>query len=612
MIVMATIGASVLVHAGDGVVGGSPARIASTNGIKAAAIGFTNFITRSGDKLMDGSRELRFISINSPGLHVCPGSAMRTDPWEMQDALQSIAQMGGTVTRVYVFRVRGPGRQDQAHYYGDGNYDEDLFVDFDKMLQLAEKNGIRIIIPFLDQNEFGGSYTDFAKINGGGDFFTNPVVIERFKGFIQHILNRVNTVTGEKYKDCKAILAWETGNEISAAPDNWSRMISAFIKSMDPNHLVADGRLFNGRTPSAAAVDDPNMDIMDSHIYQGEGDLVGFVRSCRDATKDKKVFIAGEFGYRVNQYNGLDTFLDTVISSGISGAMIWSQRFHRKDGGFHFHTEDGTYIYHWPGINANEVNVLTTLRNSAYKIRGLPVPPRPVPEPPVMLSCSNVMAIAWRGSVGAESYDVERAISPSGPWTTAGTNILENTDPYRPFIDRSIRAWGQSYYYRMKARNAAGVSAPSKVVGPVLAEEEIVDEMKDFSWMYAHTTNLACGKGDGSHFRGDPFTLSRTESTNASFVYRTTSAMNNFSVRAFFWPPEPVVDVTFSTSADGATYAGFKPAISNFGGDWKELEYTGVNLPSGTRYLKIGLMGTSSNYWNPQIGRVHIGCQRAP
>ena len=298
VIMMAIISVSASIHAGDGVVGGEPAKIALTNGINNAAFGFTNFITRSGDKLMDGSRELRFISITAPSLHA-NGVSARTDPWEMQDALQSIVQMGGTVTRIYVFSVKGPSGQTKVHYYGDGNYDEDLFVDFDKMLELAEKNGVRIIIPFLDQNAFWGSYKDFAKLNGGGDFFTDPVVIERFKNFIQYIVNRVNTVTGEKYKDCKAILAWETGNEISAAPDNWSRMISAFIKSIDPNHLVADGRWFNGRTPSAAAVDDPNMDIMDSHIYQGEGDLVNFVRSCRAATKDKKVFIAGEFGYKV-------------------------------------------------------------------------------------------------------------------------------------------------------------------------------------------------------------------------------------------------------------------------------------------------------------------------
>ena len=87
MIIMATIGASVLVHAGDGVVGGEPAKIALTNGINNAAFGFTNFITRSGDKLMDGSRELRFISITAPSLHA-NGVSARTDPWEMQDALQ--------------------------------------------------------------------------------------------------------------------------------------------------------------------------------------------------------------------------------------------------------------------------------------------------------------------------------------------------------------------------------------------------------------------------------------------------------------------------------------------------------------------------------------------
>ena len=433
-----------------------------------ASAAFTNFITRSGDKLMDGGSEFRFISINSPMLPLnLEGPWRRTDPWEMEDALKSIAQMGGTVTRVYVFSMQGNGYGGtKVHYYGDGNYDEDLFVDFDKMLQIAEENGIRIFIPFIDQWNHIGGFTDFSRLNGGGNFFTDTLVIQRFKNFISYILNRRNTFTGEKYKDCKAILAWETGNELDG-PESWSRDISAFIKSIDSNHLVADGRYCYG-IASEESVDDPNMDIYDSHTYSpNNADRIALIRGGRNVTIGKKVFIMGEFGYKPNEYAGMDGFLNTVISSGISGAMIWSLRSHSKDGGFYTYSEASLYVYQWPGIDEDAVNVLNILRNHAFEIRGLPVPERPIPEAPVMLSCSTVAGvniIKWKGSVGAENYDIQRGTSVSGPWTTVGVGVLENQYPYQPF--RDITASENDYYfYRAIANNISGSSPPSEPIG---------------------------------------------------------------------------------------------------------------------------------------------------
>ena len=75
---------------------------------------FRHFITASGDRLMDGNEELRFVSFNIPNLHYIEDNFAFTqagpwriaDPFEIREALQSIRQMGGKVTRMYVPSVR--------------------------------------------------------------------------------------------------------------------------------------------------------------------------------------------------------------------------------------------------------------------------------------------------------------------------------------------------------------------------------------------------------------------------------------------------------------------------------------------------------------------------
>ncbi len=90
------------------------------------------------------------------------------------------------------------------------------------------------------------------------DFWTDPQLIADFKQTIEHVLNRKNTITGVAYKDDKAIFGWETGNEIDATPE-WTREIAAYIKQLDPNHLVVDGRSLHG--VAQWQVDEPNTDV---------------------------------------------------------------------------------------------------------------------------------------------------------------------------------------------------------------------------------------------------------------------------------------------------------------------------------------------------------------
>src|SRR4029450_11238004 len=73
----------------------------------------TKFITRSGDKLMEGEKEYRFVSFNIPNLHLVEDNMAfeATNEWrfpdefEITDALTTIKQMGGRVARTYVISI---------------------------------------------------------------------------------------------------------------------------------------------------------------------------------------------------------------------------------------------------------------------------------------------------------------------------------------------------------------------------------------------------------------------------------------------------------------------------------------------------------------------------
>src|SRR5829696_7726110 len=96
-----------------------------------------NFVTRRADKLFDGDRELRFISFNIPNLMVIEDAYEfpRPNPWrwpndyEIEDALESVRQMGGQVVRTYVLSVHREGSDmgDCVHVRGPGEFNEEGF-----------------------------------------------------------------------------------------------------------------------------------------------------------------------------------------------------------------------------------------------------------------------------------------------------------------------------------------------------------------------------------------------------------------------------------------------------------------------------------------------------
>src|SRR5664279_5482948 len=81
---------------------------AASQPVKAQS-GSGHFITALGDQLFDGSQPFRFISFNIPNLHLIEDDFPFTstnawrlpDQFEINDALATMKQMGGTVARTY-------------------------------------------------------------------------------------------------------------------------------------------------------------------------------------------------------------------------------------------------------------------------------------------------------------------------------------------------------------------------------------------------------------------------------------------------------------------------------------------------------------------------------
>ncbi|KAH6869597.1 glycoside hydrolase superfamily [Coprinopsis sp. MPI-PUGE-AT-0042] len=124
---------------------------------------------------------------------------------------------------------------------------------FDGVIRAAEKSGIKLVIALTNNwADYGGM--DMYTVNLGypyhDDFYTKPEIIKHYKNYIKTFINR--------YKHSPAVFSWQLANEPRCGADGvrnlprsptcntetltaWIKDISAYIKSIDPHHLVSIG-----------------------------------------------------------------------------------------------------------------------------------------------------------------------------------------------------------------------------------------------------------------------------------------------------------------------------------------------------------------------------------
>lgn len=573
--------------------------------INCSSSQFSNFVTRENDKLIDGDKEYRFISFNIPNLHYIEDYLPfdGTNPWrlpdeyEIRDALTSIKQLGGKVARMYVLSVKKETDTPDIirHVEGPGKFNEEAFKALDKVMQVANEVGVRVIIPFMDNWHWWGGPKEYAAFRGKERdmFWTDPQLISDFKQTINFLVNRKNTFTGTAYKDDKALLAWETGNEL-LAPYSWTNEIAAYIKSLDDNHLVMEGKIIPDLSEEAIA--DSNIDIVSTHHYRNTKVNLEKIVNNQLLAKGRKPYIIGEYGIVPTQE--IRAITDTIINQHLSGGMVWSLRFRNRDGGFYHHYEyNNTEAYRWPGFPSGDVyderNVLNMIREKAYQIDGKTVPPIPVPEAPVLLDIKNVGEISWQGSTGARVYSIERKEEYVPDWQIIANDFDDSRFPYRPLFSDETAEFGKRYFYRVKAKNESGESDYSNIIGPIPVDiKKFVDELEVFSKVFQKDGNLKLLSIED--IRKAKEERNRLTGSEGSYIiYKAPQVTTN--VKIDFFPLKDNSEIKIYTAQDTTNFSEltlnkeyFKFGKNDYG-FFDAARFSSDKIPIETKFIKVVL-----------------------
>ncbi|GGD78686.1 hypothetical protein GCM10010911_40950 [Paenibacillus nasutitermitis] len=213
--------------------------------------------------------------------------------------------------------------------------------------------------------------------------------------------------------------------------------------------------------------------------------------------------------------------------------------------------------------------------------------------------------------------------SPDGvtytPFTPAKTTVNGTGSIWNKMVYKGASLPGGTKFIKMVFKqNTANYWNPqlgSVGISTAPATGTVIDNFNDWTKVYSHSANLAVDTSNPAAFNGDAARLVRSANTEEHVVYKIPSAsqrMTRFSAEAWFWLDETITDFAFYVSPDNINYTAIMPTktlTSAVGIVWNKVGYKANSLPSGTQYLKIVFKHSTSNYWNPQIGKVEYAFQ---
>ncbi len=206
--------------------------------------------------------------------------------------------------------------------------------------------------------------------------------------------------------------------------------------------------------------------------------------------------------------------------------------------------------------------------------------------------------MSWRGSAGASGYDIQRSAGPDGPWTTIAANVCDGDVAYRPLYSDASASAGESWCYRVIARNSSGSSGPSNVVGPVAVKRVcLADELQDFSKALAKSEGLKPNNDYNALYAEYLF---RAQGSAGDWIsYRVPSHIESVRIVTFF--AKDIADFTLELSADGESFSATKtvrkerrlpsPPGGAAGNQRRTLVEYEAAAPPGNRVLRLGWNG---------------------
>jgi len=194
-------------------------------------------------------------------------------------------------------QVNGVQRVGPALQTGKGKFNTSVLAGLDLLLSEMGKRNMKAVL-FLSNNwEWSGGFLQYLRWNGRvadsifrrklswdeqrditSRFYTCAPCKEDYLRQVALVLDRTNTVTGKKYINDPAIMAWELANEprpmrpaAAEAYAQWIGSAAAFIRSKDKNHLITTGHEGEMGTEDMSLFtrvhDDKNIDYLTIHIW---------------------------------------------------------------------------------------------------------------------------------------------------------------------------------------------------------------------------------------------------------------------------------------------------------------------------------------------------------
>ncbi|MER9228574.1 cellulase family glycosylhydrolase [Mesorhizobium sp. M0664] len=221
-------------------------------------------------------------------------------------------------------------------------------IDF--LVAEAGKRRLRLIIAFLDFWAYTGGAQQMRAWYGSQDqstfFFDDPRTKRDYRTWVRHVVQRVNLLTGLAYRDDPTIMAWELMNEGNARPEAlrlaWTAEMSAYVKSLDSNHLVSSGHANVSEKLSDLTI--PTLDFGTWHGYplyynltvqQFDDQITEF---CQLAARANKPVLLEEFGYARSNRDSADAYaiwLDTLARDPrCAGWIVWRLASRQDSGGY--------------------------------------------------------------------------------------------------------------------------------------------------------------------------------------------------------------------------------------------------------------------------------------
>jgi mannan endo-1,4-beta-mannosidase len=271
--------------------------------------------------------------------------------------LDALRTMGITNIRANASAEESPlNHSVKPSFHGKDGVNNDLLVGLDFFLAELGQRDMKAVLYLTNFWEWSGGmmtylyYATGSYMNMGdpthpwpqfpnatAQFYASPAAMGMFRDWVKTIVGRTNSITGKRYADDPAIMAWQHANEPRPAGDTataepllpayyaWIRETAKLIKTLDPNHLVCTGNEGLKGTVERADIYTaihaiPEVDYCTAHIWPLNW---GWVDAKNIAGTNEASFA------KVREYIGQHL----ALASAIGKPLVFEEFGYPRDGG---------------------------------------------------------------------------------------------------------------------------------------------------------------------------------------------------------------------------------------------------------------------------------------